>query len=51
MKCIGFPVCGHEVKNTRKHELMAAKEGVFEENFDSCVRGYHVYQDEWMPVV
>jgi len=25
--------------------------GVFEIFFDSCVRGYHVYQAEWTPVL
>ena len=30
---------------------MATTEGVFETFFDSCVRGYHVYQEEWDPVL
>jgi len=29
---------------------MASSERVFEASFDSCVRGFHVYQDIWMPV-
>jgi len=27
--------------------LMAATGGAFETTFDLCVRGFHVYQDEW----
>ena len=30
---------------------MATTEGVFKTFFDSCVRGYHVYQEEWDPVL
>ena len=30
---------------------MATTERVFETFFDSCVRGYRVYQEEWDPVL
>jgi len=33
-----------------QHTLMAATGGAFETTFDLYVRGFHVYQDEWMPV-
>ena len=30
---------------------MAATGVICETKFNTCVRGYHVYQDEWMPVL
>ena len=30
---------------------MATTKGVFDIFFDSCVRGYYVYQEEWDPVL
>jgi len=47
----GFIARGHKVRNTWKHDIKwwPLLEAI-ETTFDSCVRGFHVYQDEWMPV-
>jgi len=46
-----FIACGCKVWNTWKHDVKwwQLLEAI-ETTFDSCVRGFHVYQDEWMPV-
>ena len=30
---------------------MAAIEVICETTFSTCIRGYHVYQDEWTPIL
>jgi len=35
---------------TRGSTVMAATGEAFETTFDSCVRGFHAYQDEWTPM-
>jgi len=44
----GFITHGHKVQNTWKHDVKwwQLLEAI-ETTFDLCVRGFHVYQDEW----